>query len=96
MISNNKMQPGALFGGHRVTVFPRAIESASAFFEAIIQCRQQLVLPLHGGPIELDEAAKRIQAEIRVALGKFWPGGTLTARSRMTSLQSMSSSLRRS
>ena len=45
-----------------------AIESLRGFFERTIARRQELILPLHGGPLILDEETERLRAEIRAAL----------------------------
>jgi AcrR family transcriptional regulator len=45
-----------------------AIESLRGFFERTIARRQELILPLHGGPMILDEETTRLRAEIRDAL----------------------------
>jgi AcrR family transcriptional regulator len=46
-----------------------AVDAVGAFFAATIEHRDQLVLPLHGGPSDLDDEARRLQAEIRAVLG---------------------------
>jgi AcrR family transcriptional regulator len=46
-----------------------AADAVGAFFAATIEHRDQLVLPLHGGPSDLDDEARQLQAEIRTVLG---------------------------
>ena len=46
-----------------------AVDAVGAFFAATIEHRDQLVLPLHGGPGDLDDEARRLRAEIRTVLG---------------------------
>ncbi len=46
-----------------------AVGAVGAFFAATIEHRDQLVLPLHGGPADLDDEARRLRAEIRAVLG---------------------------
>ena len=46
-----------------------AVDSVGKFFAATIEHRDQLVLPLHGGPSDLDDEARQLQAEIRMVLG---------------------------
>jgi AcrR family transcriptional regulator len=46
-----------------------AADAVGQFFAATIECRDQLVLPMHGGPADLDDEARQLQAEIRVVLG---------------------------
>lgn len=45
-----------------------AIESLGGFFEDTIEHGEQLVLPLHGGPSELDARSRALNAEIRRGL----------------------------
>jgi AcrR family transcriptional regulator len=45
-----------------------AIESLRRFLEQTIARRQELILPLHGGPVILDAETIRLRAEIREAL----------------------------
>jgi len=46
-----------------------AADGVEKFFAATIERRDELVLPLHGGPSDLDDEARRLQAEIRAVLG---------------------------
>ncbi len=45
-----------------------AIESLRRFFEQTIERHQELILPLHGGPVFEDEETTRLRARIREAL----------------------------
>lgn len=45
-----------------------ALESLRRFFEQTIKRRQELFLPLHGGPVLEDEETTRLRAQIREAL----------------------------
>jgi AcrR family transcriptional regulator len=54
-----------------------AADAVGAFFAATIEHRDQLVLPLHGGPSDLDDEARQLQAEIRTVLGAILRRGRL-------------------
>ncbi|MDQ6751261.1 MAG: TetR/AcrR family transcriptional regulator [Actinomycetota bacterium] len=45
-----------------------AINSIGVFFEQTIRHRDELILPLHGGPVLLDQETVALQAEIRAKL----------------------------
>lgn len=45
-----------------------AISALESFFASTIAHRDQLVLPLHGGPVDLSEESLRIQGKIRDAV----------------------------
>lgn len=47
-----------------------AIESIGRFFEQTIKRREELVMPLHGGPVMLDGETRALQRQIRVVLGQ--------------------------
>ncbi len=61
----------ALVVGHARTA--ASIEPATAavasFFEQTIAARDELILPLHGGPVVVDERTTALRAEIREVLG---------------------------
>lgn len=46
-----------------------AVDAVGKFFAATIERRDQLVLPLHGGPSDLDDETRQLQVEIRAVLG---------------------------
>jgi AcrR family transcriptional regulator len=54
-----------------------AADAVGAFFAATIEHRDQLVLPLHGGPSDLDDEARQLRAEIRTVLGAILRRGRL-------------------
>lgn len=54
-----------------------AIASVGAFLERIIADRDNLVLPLHGGPLSLDDETERLRAEIRATIGSILLRGGL-------------------
>jgi AcrR family transcriptional regulator len=54
-----------------------AVDAVGAFFAATIEHRDQLVLPLHGGPSDLDDEARQLRAEIRTVLGAILRRGRL-------------------
>lgn len=60
-----------------------AIGALDAFLTSTISHRQQLVLPLHGGPDELSEESRRLRAEIDTGIGRILDRGRddLTIRS---------------
>lgn len=45
-----------------------AVAAVAAFFEAVLEDRDKLILPLHGGPVDLDRATAAVQTEIRSTL----------------------------
>lgn len=63
-----------------------AIGALEAFLTSTISHREQLVLPLHGGPDELSEESRRLRAEIDTAIGRILDRGRddLTIRSDIT------------
>jgi len=90
MISNNKMQTGALFGGRRVDVFPRAIESGTeagaphsiAFvglfvFTLLLYARPQELLPQVFGDLPLGKIIA-IGTLVAYAIGKLRAGERFT------------------
>lgn len=45
-----------------------ALAAVASFFESVLRDRDELVLPLHGGPVDVDPAAVEVQTEIRSML----------------------------
>ena len=52
-----------------------AMEGIRHFFLATLRDREQFVLPLHGGPAVFSPATRKLQAEVRVALGELLERG---------------------
>lgn len=63
-----------------------AIGALEVFLSGTIAHRDQLVLPLHGGPDELSEESRRLRAEIDTGIGRILDRGRddLTIRSDIT------------
>jgi AcrR family transcriptional regulator len=54
-----------------------ALSGLRAFFDLVISHRDQLVLPLHGGPVPVDAATRAVRSKLHRVLGRILErGGT--------------------
>ena len=63
-----------------------AIAALVDYYDNVIDHRDQLILPLHGGPSELGDESRRLQAEIRDSVGSVLERGRrdMTIRADVT------------
>ena len=59
-----------------------ALDGIRHFFLATLRDRERFVLPLHGGPIVFTPATRRLQADVRVALGMLIERGQVNGELR--------------
>jgi AcrR family transcriptional regulator len=60
---------------HSQTADLTGLAAVDCFLDAVVQARNQLILPLHGGPPDLPDDARRLQSEVHQVLGQLLDRG---------------------